>query len=383
MTRIDRYLLTLYGRVLLICFLSVCGLLIVVDIFTNLDEFVRSAERGDTSLISVLAGYYGPYMLSIFERLSGLLALLALLFAIAWLNKTHELTALLAAGVTKRRVIRPLLVASMLVILGAAALREFSVPRFQDRLDRNPQDLTGDVPRPIRPTYDPHAVALLQGKHLLPINLEIISPSLKVQGGPLAKTCGSKVLANTAVYRPGTPEEPAGYLFIGVTYPKNIDQLASTYAESDGSPILLTSFDNDWVEPGNCFLVSDIEYEMLRGGNAWKQFASTGELIEHLQGVSARRGDDLRVQIHQRLLRPAIDWTVLLLGIPVLLMRPDRHMFWVAGTCLGIVAGFTAVVMALAAIGSSGRIPPVIAVWLPLLLFLPWAWAKTAAAMES
>lgn len=383
MTRIDRYLLTLYTRVLLICFLSVCGLLIVVDVFSNLDEFVRSAEHDESSLLSVLAGYYGPYMLSIFERLSGLLALLALLFTIAWLNKTHELTALLAAGVTKRRVIRPLLLASMFVILGAAGLREFAVPLYQDRLDRNPQDLTGDVPRPIRPTYDPHATALLQGKHLLPINREIVAPSLKIQGGPLAKTCGSNVLAARALYQPGDGTKPAGYLFIDVSYPKNIDQLVSTYAEPEGTPILLTSFDNDWIPPGSCFLVSDIEYEMLRGGSAWKQFASTGELIEHLKTATARSGDDIRVQIHQRFVRPAIDWTVLLLGIPVLLLRPDRHMFWVAGACLGIVAGFTAVVMALAAVGTAGTIPPVLAIWLPLLVFFPWSWAKTASAMET
>ncbi|MEZ6137944.1 MAG: LptF/LptG family permease [Pirellulaceae bacterium] len=383
MTRIDRYLLVLYVRVLLICFLSVCGLLIVVDIFSNLDEFVRSAEQSQVSLASILVNYYGPYTLSMFERLSGLLALLALLFAIAWLNRTNEFTALLAAGVTKWRVVRPLLIASVVVVLGASAMRELAVPQFQDRLDRNPQDLTGDLPRPLRPTYDFRAAVLIQGKHLLPIKSEIVAPNLKIQGGPLAKTCGSKIVAAKAQFQPSNGNRPAGYLLTDVHYPKAIDTIASTMDALTGLPILLTSFDTDWVAPGTCFLASEIEFEMLRGGSAWKQFASTGELIEHIQGTTGRGGNDLRVQIHQRIMRPFVDWTVLLLGIPVLLTRPDRHMFWIAGACLGIVAGFTIVVMGLAALGSSGALPPGVAVWLPLLIFLPWAWAKTTRAMET
>ena len=67
----------------------------------------------------------------------------------------------------------------------------------------------------------------------------------------------------------------------------------------------------------------------------WKQFASTADLIQHLRGENVLSGNDLRVQIHGRFLRPLIDWTVLLLGLPVLLTRPDRHMFWVAApACL-------------------------------------------------
>ena len=146
----------------------------------------------------------------------------------------------------------------------------------------------------------------------------------------------------------------------------------------------MTAKDTDWIEPGDCFLVSDVEYEMLRGGSAWKQFAATSELIQHLKGEHVRSGDDLRVQIHGRFLRPLIDWTVILLGVPVLLTRPDRHMFWVAGACLIIVAGFTGIVVGLNALGATGSfVAPSIACWLPLVIFLPIGWARTSAAMDS
>jgi lipopolysaccharide export system permease protein len=381
MTRIDRYLLFLYTRVLLICFATVTGLMIVIHVFNNLDEFLRYSQDSQSTVLQVMLDYYGPYTLYIFDRLSALLALLSLLFVIAWLNKTNEFTALLSAGVTKRRVVRPLMIASAVVILGAAATREWAIPRFQDRLDRNPQDLVG--PRAIRPTFDPNAVVLIQGKHLLPASDEIVLPNLKIQGGPLVELFAPRITAASAKYTAASPQAPSGYLFSQVSLPVGIDTIPSVFA-SDGSALLLTAKDTAWLEPGSCFLASKIEFEMLRGGSMWKQFASTPELIQHLRGENLRGGNELRLSIHQRILRPAIDWTVLLLGIPVLLNRPDRHMFWVAGACLGIVAGFTGVAIGLAALGSAGYLlSPVQATWLPLIIFLPWAWAQSAAAMES
>ncbi|MCA9183478.1 MAG: LptF/LptG family permease, partial [Planctomycetales bacterium] len=313
MTKIDRYLLFLYFRVLAICFATVCGLMIVIHIFTNLDEFLTYSKQTGGSVLHVMLDYYGPYTLYIFERLSAMLALLALLFVIAWLNKTNEFTALLAAGVTKRRVVRPLMIASTIVILSAAAAREFAIPKFQDRLDRNPQDLVG--PRTMRPTFDPDAVALIQGKHLLPVSSEILFPKLTIQGGPLATSIGARLSATSAKFQAATATVPAGYLFIEVSSPNNIDQLDSVQT-ADGQPLLLTCKDTPWLKPGTCFLASKIEFEMLRGGSVWKQFASTLELIRHLRGENVRGANDLRVSIHNRILRPAIDWTVLLLGIP-------------------------------------------------------------------
>ena len=383
MTRIDRYLVFLYFRVLAICFVSLAGLLIVVDVFANLEEFLRFTKQSQSTLPLVLSEYYGPYILWIFERLSGLLALMALLFVVAWLNKTNEFTALMAAGVAKRRVVRPMLICSALVILSAAGLRELAIPRFQDQLDRKPQDLTGDMPRPMRPTYLEQASVLFRGRHLLTATQEIVSPNIKVKGGPLADSVGSKLVAMSAFYH--KPDHPSGqgYLLTQVTYPKHIDSIPSIAGKS-GNPVLLTSHDTPWLESGQCFLPSDVEFELLRGGSAWKQFASTNELVTHLQEKGGPSGNDLRIKIHQRILNPATDWTVILLGIPVLLARPDRHMYWVAAACLFMVAGFTAIGLGLSALGASGTIiSPMLACWLPLIVFLPFGWARTSAAMET
>lgn len=381
MTRIDRYLLMIYFRVLIICFMSISGLLIIVHVFNNLTEFIEYGEQ-QHGMVRVLLEYYGPYTLTIFERLSGLLALMALLFAITWIYRTNELTALLAAGVTKRRIMRPLMIASACVIGVASVSRELWIPLYQDRLDRNPQDLKGDLPRPIRPTPDWQLGVHFQGRHLLPKKHEVVDPMVRVHPGPLA-LLGRQILASSALALPADDQHPAGYLFKAVHVPRDIDQIASI-RKADGKPLMLTRSDTPWLNPGECFLASQVEFDTLRGGSAWKQYASTRELIAYLRNGEAPSVDDLRVQIHSRFVRPAIDWTVLLLGIPIVLTRPDRHMFWVAGVCILMVGGFTGVVMALNAAGGNGYIlSPVVATWLPLLLVLPWSYQKTAAAFES
>ncbi len=383
MTRIDRYLLFLYLRILLICFSSITGLMIVVQVFTNLDEFMRFAAKQEKSLLDVLVGYYGPYALTIFEQLSGMIALMSLLFVIAWLYRTNEFTALMAAGVTKWRVVRPLLVASVVIVLLAAMIREVAIPRFQDDLEQNPQDLTGEVGRPVKPRFDPRAQVLITGRHILPIHRQIVDPWLDVQKGPLSGVCGPQISASLAIYQDGKDGKPNGLLMHEVRQPPHIDKIESVYA-LDGSPLLLTRKDTEWLAPGECFLVTDVEYDQLRGGNGWKRYASTQELIGYLRSGEMQNSNDLEIQVHQRLLRPMIDWTLLLLGIPILLTRPDRHMFWVAGACLILVAGFTGVVLGLTVLASAGYLfSPSVAVWIPLVIFLPWGWMKTTQAMNS
>jgi len=383
MTRIDRYLLFLYFRVLLICYTSLTGLLIVVQVFSSLDEFARSAQKEKTSLLAVLVDFFGPNALATFERLSGLFALLALLFVIAWLYRTNEFTALMAAGVTKWRVIRPLLFASAFVIFGASTLREFVIPNFQEKLDRSPQDLTGEVNRPVRPNWDNRAGVLIGGAHLLPVPRQIVSPLLQIHSTPLQASFGRQISGELAQYQEGNGGRPTGFLVQRVSRPRNIDSVDSAYA-LDGGPLLLTHKDTDWLEPGSCFLVSEVQFEKMRGGAGWKQFVSTSEMIMHLRMGTSGSDNDLRTQIHQRILRPFADWTLLLLAIPVLLGRADRHVFVVAGSCLFLVAGVSGIIMGLAWIAaSSALIDPVDASWLPLLVFLPIGWTRTANAMNS
>ena len=73
---------------------------IVIDTFNNLEEFLSYADR-QGSLLAVLSEYYGARVLSFFDRISGLLALMAAIFTVTWFQRTNELTAVTAAGIPK------------------------------------------------------------------------------------------------------------------------------------------------------------------------------------------------------------------------------------------------------------------------------------------
>ncbi len=177
---------------------------------------------------------------------------------------------------------------------------------------------------------------------------------IHLQNSPLSERFGLKIAGGIGNYVEGANGRPTGYMIRNVTKPPNLDAIDSYY-DVDGSPLLLTRKDTDWIEPNACFLVSSVEYEALRGGAASKHYASTSELITQLRMGLLAQSNDLRVLIHQRFLRPFIDWTLLLLAIPVLLTRSDRHVFMIAGTCLLLVIGFTGFVMGLAQVASLGQ----------------------------
>ena len=90
MTTIDRYILRLFGKVLLVCFGSLAGLYIVLETFNNLEEFLELGEKGG-GLVKVLQGYFAPRIFSLFDRTSSLLALVAAIFTLTWLQKTKTL----------------------------------------------------------------------------------------------------------------------------------------------------------------------------------------------------------------------------------------------------------------------------------------------------
>ncbi|MFM8494251.1 MAG: LptF/LptG family permease, partial [Planctomycetia bacterium] len=143
MTLIDRYVLTIFFRAMVALFLSLVGMIVVADVFINLDEFIEYGKvKG--SVVGGLLEYYLPQLLAYLDWMSGVLPMLGAMFVIALLYRTNELTSILAAGVSKERVMRPILVAAAVWMALAIVNREIWLPNLATRLSRTPQQLTSD-----------------------------------------------------------------------------------------------------------------------------------------------------------------------------------------------------------------------------------------------
>jgi lipopolysaccharide export system permease protein len=131
--------------------------------------------------------------------------------------------------------------------------------------------------------------------------------------------------------------------------------------------------DTDWLEPDQCFVASELGFEHLTGGSAWRRYSSTMDLIGGLRNASVGFGPDVRVTVHSRFVQPVLDVTLLFLGLPLVLRRGDKNVFAAIGMCGLVVAGFFVVVITCHALGSHYLLSPAMAAWCPLLIFVPLA----------
>ena len=366
---VDRYVLRQFVQFYLICFLSLTGLYIVIDAFGKLEHFVDQAE-GSGGLLAALGKYYGYKSLAFFNRTSGILALIAAMFTATWSQRYNEVTALMAAGVPRLRVLRPVIAATLVVSLGAVAVREVVIPRIRHELARSTKNLAGDSAQPLQSRWDNETDVLLAGDSVLIAERQILSPSFKLPR-TLAEH-GKQLAAETADYIPRQDERPGGYWMRGVTAPATLLDSPSL-RNRKGEVIVASPADTPWLEPDEAFVVSNVSFELLASGSSWRDFASTSELLRELKSPSVELGADVNVAVHRRLLAPLMDLTLLMLGLPLVVSRGARNPFLAIGLALVVVTGFFLVALGGQSLGASGWIRPALAAWAPLLVFVPIA----------
>src|SRR5262245_48912909 len=104
MNLLDRLLVSNYLKSYFFCLASLLGLYIVVDLFTNLDDFTHH-NQGLWTATRAIGMYYAYRIPQIFDRLCEPIVLLAAMFTVAWVQRNNELLPQLSAGVPTRRVV--------------------------------------------------------------------------------------------------------------------------------------------------------------------------------------------------------------------------------------------------------------------------------------
>src|SRR5271157_4242865 len=134
------------------CYVSLVGLYIVIDAFSNLDEFMKRAE-GFVELIKVMGRYYLLHQALYFDQLGSVIGMMAAIFTVTWMQRNNEQLAILAAGISTHRAIRPVLISSVIVSTFAVANQELVMPRFAEDLSK-PHDDDGQRTVHVTSRYD-------------------------------------------------------------------------------------------------------------------------------------------------------------------------------------------------------------------------------------
>jgi lipopolysaccharide export system permease protein len=367
---IDRYVLRQFVKTFAICWTSMTGLFVIVDAFSNLDEFIQQAKQTEQPLMLVIGEYYAYRSLAFFDGVSAILAMISAMFTLTWLQRHNELTALMAAGISRVRASKAVMAAAVVVTLMAVVLREMILPMFRERLTSDAKSMASSERQEMKARADMETDVVFRGKYLDAKSKRISRPSFILPPGLDAD--GINLTAEDAYYRPREGGRPAGYLFQKVTSPAAM--LTSPDRTRNNVAVILTPVDHpEFLQPDELFLVSKVEFELLTKGSAARKYTSTRELIQGLRNRSLDYGADVRVTIHSRIAQPLLDVTLLFLGLPLVLRRETKNVYAAIGLCGVLTILFMAVVMAGQSLGGMLLIRPSLAAWLPLLFFVPTA----------
>jgi len=374
MLLIDRYLLTQFLKSFLIFFISFTGLFIVIDSFNNLDEFLRYGDQTG-STFRVLWDYYSPRVFTFFGMTSGILTLISAMFTVTWIQRHNEMTALMAAGISQARIVRPVIIAVIVIAILGVLNRELLIPQYMDRLTRNAQDWLGESKKTFQPKFDNRTGVLLNGATTVASDSRIESPNFRLDQN--YEGIGNQINGENAYYQTATQDHPSGFLIDHLTKPLSTEGVASV--DFEGTPLVLMPADHDWLEPDQCFLVTELTFEQLTASSQWRDYASTYDLIATLSNRSLDVGADVRTEIHSRIVQPFLDVTLLFLGLPIVLRKENRNIFIAIGYCLLLVMCFYAVTLVCKAMGATSWIRPTsLAAFIPLIIFVPIATAMAA-----
>jgi len=127
---LDKYLLREYAWPLLYCFDAFAMLMIVVDLFSTLDEFITYHARFPT-----VVHYYLILFPEMFVIIMPMALLLGLLFCLANLSKYNELVAIRANGISLLRLSVPLLAIGAAATIAVFIVNEVFVPHAHEKAD--------------------------------------------------------------------------------------------------------------------------------------------------------------------------------------------------------------------------------------------------------
>ncbi len=356
---IDKYV----GRNFLIGYMIAFGVLIglrvIIDLFVNLDEFTEHADMSVLEVIKSMITYYGLNLTLYFRDFAGMITIVAASFSISRMVRSNEFVALMASGVSLRRVLAPILFLSVLLTGLSVIDQELIIPPLGDRLTRSQDDISGEESYNVRFITDENGSLIFARKFDVKTKTLVNPTILLRRQNPTVPTIWNitgQIVAQSATY----DDDARAWQLVKGTYSQK---------GSDKPVQVMNSYASDLTP-------RDIP---LRRKSEYKSLLSSAQLhaLER-QGATKDRAQ-LYSQMNFRVTEPIMNLTMLMVCLPILLCRDPKAMksavmisFAITGACL--VTNFACKMLATEII--FGRLMPEFWAWLPVFIFLPIAFVE-------
>jgi lipopolysaccharide export system permease protein len=383
---IDRYILTRFAVNFITLFSLLFAFAVAIDVILNLDRFVdpaRDLAGSGASLVKFLgafallvADFQGPRVFQFYAYLHGLAAVGAMAFTLANMHRNRELAAVLASGVSLRRIAMPFIIAMFCLSVAQLLNQELLLPKVAPLVLRD----YGDVGRmgvdsfPIRFTPD-GAGNLLQAPKFDP-HMNLLSYPTILQRDERGRTV-RRVTAHSAVW---SADEGAWRLQNGQAI--RLTGAAMTGPEETADDAAVGSSEPlDWFQtnltPHVLLLRRYNQFVAMLSLQQIRQMLDAPRVSEH--DVS-RRASLLR-QMYARLASVLANMLVLGLSLPCFLLREPANLLRQSVLCAGMAIPAT-VGSAIGMMMPLPGVPPAAGVFLPVIVLLfallfPWTFFKT------
>jgi lipopolysaccharide export system permease protein len=421
-----------FFKAYVICYVSLVGLFIVIDAFSNFDEFTKRAEG--IEVLRVMARYYLVHQSLFFDYLCGVIGMMAAIFTVTWMQRNNEQLAILAAGISTHRAIRPVLASSLIVSGFAVANQELIMPRYAEELAKSHDD-DGQRTVHVSGRYDSRGIYLhgvdadRATKTIFPfystIPVGIFGSMRNIKGKqatyvptdhPTAPLKGGWLVRDATIHFPLEDEllqEGRNLLcrveeLDGFPRPYVPPQRSELRPESDSVQSVTDLRRSVDVRPcseipylasipplplcanlailqthilldrridlgrGNYFLRSSLTFQAMTRKPDWYKFATTRDLVEGLTDPSTEEGSerrDVSIFVHTRILRPILGLNLLFISLPLVLGGYGRNAFVNLGFALANSAIFYGAILFCQYLGGFAMVSPPLAAWLPLMFF--------------
>ena len=361
---LDRYVTKHFLIGYAISFCVLIGLRIIIDLFVNLDEFT---EHADLSALTVAKNILTFYILNTtlyFRDFAGMITVVAAAFSLGKMVRCNELVAVMASGVSLKRVMGPIvLLASVLTGLLLVVNQEFIIPPLSDKLVRDHDDVPGQESYSVLFISDGKGSLInsqrfdVKGETLY--NPTIITRRRKADSLILEVT--GRISAKKAKYDPNTSE-----------WVLTKGQFVEKDSIEGAQPI--ASYTSD-ITPKDIPIRRKSQHLTLLGSRQLAVLASQAE-----KGAKIKDLHQLYSQKHFRVTEPIINFVMLLVCLPILVCRDPKAMKWavmisfdMVGVCF--TTTFICKMLATEPIFFD-RVMPELWAWLPVFIFLPVAFIE-------
>ena len=353
-----RYLLKRFLHVFAVGFVSLYGLFVIIDAFTNVNGFQSDEVEMTTSeLLLRMLSYYTFQSSQFLDLIGAILCIVSVVAVLTMMVKQGEIWPILSAGVPTHRVVVPLMFGAVIVNLLLIANRELVIPRISHQLQGRRD--AGSMAKRVEPAYDFQSRILVSGQTLKLSEQRMYDAEFVLPVPTLAEEL-TALKAEEATFYPAKGKRPAGWKLSSPS--PGYDELKLT--EEGRRHVLPVGRD------GDLFVVADVACDRLSNRKGGYRYLSTWELIRRIQnspaGQSSSRAQTL--YLHARLTSPLMNLLAVWLAVPFVFRKEARSLILSVAASLAVLGSVYLIAQIFVQLGRANLLRPDLAVWLPILL---------------